>query len=194
MCVCISLCRTGRPAPLQREHLAPSPSWPPPVARPGRSVALWAQKALSSPTRAPSAPHQECFSSGATTWHPAQPSAHIKWPSQCPRCSSLDTCSLAWVTIIIIPITTTTMSCLSPLQLKLPLPTHLNSLLSKCSPRSHRPTAPIILSTIVWDKTFPASSRTPQPGITCLQAMWRTGSNGGAYPKPTPPLQTIPSP
>lgn len=194
MCVSVSPHRTGRPAPLQREHLTPSPSWPPPVARPGRWEALWAQKAPSSPTRAPSAPHQECFSSGATTWRPAQPSAHTRWLSQCPRCSSPDTCSLAWVTIIITPIITTTMSCLSPLRLNPRLPTPSNSPLSKCCPRSLRPTAPIILSTTVWDKTSPASSRTPQPGITCLEAMWKKGSNGGAYPKPTPPLPTIRSP
>lgn len=193
MCVCVKPHRTGRPAPLQREHLTPSPSWPPPVARPGRWEALRAQKAPSSPTRAPSAPHLECFSSGATRWHPAQPSVHTRWHSQCPRCSSLDTCSLAWVTIIITPIITT-MSCLSPLQLNLPHLTPLKSPLSKFCPRSHRPTVPIILSTTVWDKTSPVSSRTPQPGITCLEAMWRMDSNGGAYPKPMPPPPTTPSP
>lgn len=192
MCVCLPH-RTGRPAPLQRAPLTPSPSWPPPVARPGRWEAPWAQKAHSSPTKAPSAPHQECFSCGATTWPRARPSAHTRWPSPCPRCSSPVTCSPAWVTIIITPITTTTMSCLSPLRLNLPPPTPSNSPLWRCCPHSRRPTAHTTLSTTVWDKTSPASSRTPRPGITCLEATWRKGSSGGVYPKLTPPLPTIPS-
>lgn len=170
MCVCQSPHRTGRPAPLRREHPTPSPSWPPPVARPGRWEVLWAQMAPSFPTRAQSAPHRECFSSGATTWRPARPSARTRWPSRCPRCSSLDTCSLAWATIIITHITTT-MSCLSLLRQNLPHPTPSNCPLLKCCPRSLRAVPPITLSTTVWDKTSPASSRTPQPGITCLEAM-----------------------
>lgn len=195
MCFCILLHRTGRPALLQRGHPTPSPFWPPPAARPGRWGAQWAQRVLSSPMRAPSAQHLECFSSGAMTCHPAQPSAHIRWPSRCPRCSSLDTCSLAWVTIIItITPIITTMSCLLPLQLNHHHPTPLNSPLLKCCPHSHRPTATTILSITMWDKTSPASSQIHQVGIICPEAMWKKGSNGGAFPRPTLPLLTTRSP
>lgn len=193
MYFCVSPNRTGRPAAPQREPPTPCPSWPPPVARPGRWGVRWAQKVPSSPTRAPSAPQRGCSSSGATTWRPAQPSAHTRWPSRCPRCSFPDTCSLVWVTIIITPIITTTMSCLSPLRLNHLLLTPLNSPPSKCCPHSRRPPAPITLSTTVWHKTSPASSRTPRPGITCPEAIWTKGSNGGAYLKPTPPPPTITS-